>query len=86
MQNKKPKKKELKALAINYQGLLVTTDLKVFDSTYLSSTSACQRHLKEKTGKNFDIIPIDYNGDFTVDAHLLPKVTKLLTVIGGSTI
>lgn len=67
-----------KPLALVWNGCVIPENANIFEVCDVSSTSAIQRMLKSETGNNYDIIRVDYNGEFEADRTELRKVTRLL--------
>jgi hypothetical protein len=82
MSNKKMcwgKHKGDKPVAIFFNGSVIPEDYKVLEVCDVASTSAVQRLLKSETGRNYDIIRVDYNGEFTTEPYIAKKIETYLS-------
>lgn len=67
-----------KKVAILWQGNLIPENSKIYEICDVTSTSAAQRLLKAETGENYDIVRVDWNGEFYATDVEQRKVERLL--------
>lgn len=69
-----------KRVALYYNGNVIPENFEVFSVCDVMGTSAVQRELKLRTGLNYDVIPVNFEGEFEISAeYQLTKVKRLFT-------
>jgi hypothetical protein len=70
-----------KPVAILWNNCIIPENSKIVELYGTIGTSAAMRLLKSETSLNYDIVNVDYNGEFYAESHIADKVERLLRSI-----